>query len=140
MPCIIFGVYSKAQETTNGPLLVIPTTQSVRAWCSYTEEINFYQTIITDFVLIPLQRLCHICINIWYPYCHKQLLHTIRRHTVQMRQMQLEVHFVAEDVLAEGTADDRLHWVLWQNVHLDTTLVPTIVVTIRTLIELENIE
>lgn len=57
-----------------------------------------------------------------------------------MRQMQLEVHFVAEDVLAKGTADDGLHRVLRQDMHLDATLVPTIVVTIRTLIELENIE
>lgn len=104
------------------------------------EEIRFCHTIMTDFTLIPSQRLWHACINIWYPYCHKQLLHAIRRHAVQMRQMKLEVHLVAKDVLAEGTADDRLHWVLWQDVHLDTTLVPTIVVTIRTLIELENIE
>lgn len=59
---------------------------------------------------------------------------------MQMCQMQLEVHFVAEDVLAEGTADDGLHRVLGQDVHLDTTLVPTIVVTIRTLKELENME
>lgn len=87
-----------------------------------------------------LQRACHTCINIRCPYCHEQLLHTVRRHTVQMRQMQLEVHFVAEDVLAEGTADDRLHRVLWQDMHLYTTLVPTVVVTIRTLKELENME
>lgn len=57
-----------------------------------------------------------------------------------MGQMQLEVHFVAEDILAEGTADDRLYRVLWQDMHLDPTLVPTIVVTIRTLVELEKIE
>lgn len=57
-----------------------------------------------------------------------------------MCQVQLEVHLVAEYILAEGTADDRLHRVLRQDMHLDTTLVPTIVVTIRTLIELENIE
>lgn len=60
-------------------------------------------------MLIPSQRLWHTCITTWYPYCHKQLLHAIRRHTVQMRQMKLEVHLVAKDVLAEGTADDRLH-------------------------------
>ena len=59
---------------------------------------------------------------------------------MQMCQVQLEVHLVAENVLAEGTADDWLHRVLRQDMHLDTTLVPTIVVTIRTLKELENIE
>ena len=59
---------------------------------------------------------------------------------MQMGQMQLEVHFVAEDILAEGTADDRLYRVLRQDMHLDPTLVPTIVVTIRTLVELEKIE
>lgn len=53
-----------------------------------------------------------------------------------MGQMQLQVHFVAEDILAEWTADDGLNRVLGQDMHLDPTLVPTIVVTIRTLIEL----
>lgn len=59
---------------------------------------------------------------------------------MQVRQMQLEVHLVAEDILAEGAAEDGLRRVLRQDVHLDSTLVPTIVVTIRTLIELENSE
>lgn len=59
---------------------------------------------------------------------------------MQVRQVQLQVHLVAEDVLAEGTADHRLHRVLRQDVHLDATLVPTVVVTIRTLIELEDSE
>lgn len=72
-------------------------------------EINFYGLIIADFVLRPFQGSRHACINIWCPYCHEQLLHTVRRHAVQVRQMQLEVHLIAEDVLAEGTADDGLH-------------------------------
>lgn len=59
---------------------------------------------------------------------------------MQMGQMQLEVHFVAEDILAEGTANDWLYRVLRQDMHLDPTLVPTIVVAIRTLVELEKIE
>lgn len=59
---------------------------------------------------------------------------------MQVRQVQLQVHLVAEDVLAEWTADDRLHRVLRQDVHLDAALVPTVVVTIRTLIELEDSE
>lgn len=82
--------------------------------------------------------LCSMCISIWSTYCHEQFLHTVRGHTVQMGQMKLEMHFVAEDILAEGAADNRLHWVLWQDMHLDTIWVPTIVVTIRTLIELKK--
>lgn len=78
------------------------------------------------------------CISIWSTYCHEQLLHTVRGHTVQMGQMKLEMHFVAEDILAEGAADNRLHWMLWQDMHLDTIWVPTIVVTVRTLIELKK--
>lgn len=140
MPCIIFGYFFPLSTKDNNKRdCGCDFYNKVRAWRK-AEEINFYQSIITDFVLLLLQGLCHICINIQCPYCHKQLLHTIRRHTVQMCQMQLEVHFVAEDVLAKGTADDRLYRVLWQDMHLDTTLVPTIVVTIRTLIELENME
>lgn len=46
---------------------------------------------------------------IWHTYCHQQFLHTVRGHTVQMGQMKLEMHFVAEDILAEGAADNRLH-------------------------------
>lgn len=79
-----------------------------------------------------------MCINVWNTYCHEQFLHTVRRHTVQMGQMKLEMHFVAEDILAEGAADDRLHWMLWQDVHLDAIWVPTVVVTIRTMIELKK--
>lgn len=48
------------------------------------------------------------------------------------------MHFVAEDILAEGTADNRLHRMLGQDMHLNTISVPAIVVTIRTLIKLEN--
>lgn len=85
-------------------------------------------------------HFCSMYISIWNTYCHKQLFHTVRGHTVQMGQMKLEMHFVAEDILAEGAADNRLHWMLWQDMHLDTIWVPTIVVTIRTLIELKNIK
>lgn len=85
-------------------------------------------------------HFCSMCISIWNTYCHEQFLHTVRGHTVQMGQMKLEMHFVAEDILAEGAADNRLHWMLWQDMHLDTIWVPTIVVTIRTLIELKKIK
>lgn len=80
-----------------------------QAALSSEEEIDFYGLLIADVVLLPFQGSRHTCINIWCPYCHEQLLHTVRRHAVQVRQMQLEVHLIAEDVLAEGTADDRLH-------------------------------
>lgn len=85
-------------------------------------------------------HFCSMCISTWNTYCHEQFLHTVRGHTVQMGQMKLEMHFVAEDILAEGAADNRLHRMLWQDMHLDTIWVPTIVVTIRTLIELKKIK
>lgn len=101
-----------------------------------------YLNTITQQIHCPEAqvRFCSVCVSIWNTYCHEQFLHTVRGHTVQMGQMKLEMHFVAEDILAEGAADNRLHWMLRQDMHLDTIWVPTIVVTVRTLIELKKIK
>lgn len=51
-------------------------------------------------------------------YRHKQLLHTIWGHTVEVSEMQLQVNLVTEDILTQWAADDGLHGMLGHDVQL----------------------
>lgn len=50
--------------------------------------------------------------------------------------MKLKVDLVAEQVLAEGAADDRLHGMLGNNVHLDAISIFATVITVWALLNL----
>lgn len=52
--------------------------------------------------------------------------------------MQLQVNLVAEDILTQGTGDDRLHGMLGHDVQLQTVCVLAAVITVRTLLHLKG--
>lgn len=57
---------------------------------------------------------------------------------MQMSQMQLQMHFVAENILAKGAGYHRLHRMLGEDMHLDAIRVLAAVVAVGTLIALRN--
>lgn len=72
------------------------------------------------------------------PYRHNQLLHTIRSHAMKMRKMQLQVNFVAQDILAQWTANHWLHGMLGHHMELHAVGIFTAIVAIWTLLNLKN--
>lgn len=52
--------------------------------------------------------------------------------------MQLQVNLVAQDILAQWAADDRLHGMLGHHVELHAVSIFAAVVAIRTLLNLES--
>lgn len=52
--------------------------------------------------------------------------------------MQLQVNLVAQDILAQRAADDRLHGMLGHHVELHAVSIFAAVVAIRTLLNLES--
>lgn len=77
-------------------------------------------------------------INTYYmfTYSQNQFFHAVRSHTVKVSKMQLQVDLVAEDILAQWTADHWLHGMLGHHMELHTIGVFTAVVTIWTLLDL----
>lgn len=72
----------------------------------------------------------------WLPYRHNELLHAVRRHTVEVGEVQLQVDLVVEHVLAQGTAEHRLHRVLCHGVHPQPVHISVAVLAVGTLVHL----
>lgn len=51
--------------------------------------------------------------------------------------MQLQVDFVAEDILTQGTGDDGLHGMLGHDMQLEAVCILAAVITVRTLLHLK---
>lgn len=71
-------------------------------------------------------------------YRHDEFLDTVRWHTVQMGEVQLQMDLVVQHVLAEWAAEHGLHWVLGHRVHPQPIHVCVTVLAIWTLIHLQS--
>lgn len=56
-------------------------------------------------------------------YCGNELIDTVRRHTVEVREVELQVDLVVEHVLAQWAAQHGLDRVLCHDVHSKTVQV-----------------
>lgn len=70
------------------------------------------------------------------PYRHNEFLHAVRRHTVEVGEVQLEVDLVVEHVLAQGAAQHGLHGVLRHGMHPEPVDVGVAVLAVGTLVHL----
>lgn len=69
-----------------------------------------------------------------------ELFHTVRGHTVEVGEMQLQVNLVAQDILTQWAADHWLHGMLGHHMELHTVSVIAAVVAIGALLNLKQIK